>query len=226
MINSNINQTQRKRIKQNKLIYVLNYEDQTASIVNNDEASGNLFIEKSVEHEGKEFIIKSINERSFENNKSIQSIEFSNESEITIIKEEAFLNCNIESLHIPRSINKLSDGWCRGTSKLTNIKIDPNNETYINLDNKMIIGKTSESNKEYEELIFVRRDIENLIIPTFIKRICKYSISETSIRTVFISSNIIEIDEGSFYNSQQLCEIEISNKDTGKNGRQVKNVST
>ena len=35
----------------------------------------------------------------------------------------------------------------------------------------MIIGKTVESSNEYEELIFVRRDINNLTIPTFINPI-------------------------------------------------------
>ena len=199
---------ERKIITKDKLSYELNYEDKTANVVNNEQASGQIFIPRSIEYGQDKFVVKIIKQKSFENSNTIKSIKFMLNSEVNVIEKEAFLNSTIEFLQIPKSIFKLEEGWCRGTSKLKNIQIDSNNEIYINVDNKMIVGKSDKEKLEYDELVFVRRDIKTLLIPSFINKLCKYCLSETLIENIYIPSNIIEIGEGAFYNNNKLKKVE------------------
>ena len=49
----------------------------------------------------------------------------------------AFLNSSIKSIVIPSSLTELKDGWCRGTSKLTNVTIAPDNLRFVYLPEKI-----------------------------------------------------------------------------------------
>lgn len=76
----------------------------------------------------------------------------------------------------------------------------------------MVFGKINSKSDEYDNLLFVRRDIQNLIIPSFIKRIGRYAFPESNIEQIFIPQHVTEICEGSFLKCTQLKHIEISNQ--------------
>lgn len=82
----------------------------------------------------------------------------------------------------------------------------PKNEHFIYCDDKMIVGK---NNNEYNVLIFVRRDVKEINIPSFIRKIASYAFSETQIETVSIPPNITHICEGAFFNCKNIKQIEI-----------------
>lgn len=77
-------------IKQNKLIYTINEEDKTASVVNNDDARGDVYIPKSINYNNQNYNVIRIKEGSFRNNKSIYSLNFPNDSFVQKIEKDSF----------------------------------------------------------------------------------------------------------------------------------------
>ena len=199
-------------VKFNKLIYSINEEDKTASVVNNDNANGDVFIPKLINFNNQEYNIISIKEGAFRNLKSIYSLSFPFDSKVEKIEKDVFTFSSIESLFIPKSVKELQEGFCRGTSKLKLITVMPSNNQLMNIDNKMIVGKSNLMSEEYDNLLFVRRDVKSLIIPSFIKRIGRYAFSESCVENIFVPSQVREICEGSFFNCKKLEHVEISNK--------------
>lgn len=74
---------------------------------------------------------------------NLKDIQLSNNSELKIIKNNAFSYSSIESIIIPPSLIEFKEKWCFRTSKLTNILVNPNNPYYMNLSfqNQMKIVK-------------------------------------------------------------------------------------
>lgn len=205
-----INKSETEIIKQNSLIFKLNEEVKKASVIGNDQAIGDIFIPQTINYKSQDYIVTSISAKAFENSKTIISVSFPSDSKVDTIEKDAFLSSTIEKLLIPSSITDLQEGFCRETPKLTKIAIMPNNKQFIYIDNKMIVGKSDINKEEYDNLLFVRRDAESIIIPTFIKKIGRYSFSEGKIVNLSIPPQVIEICEGAFYNCHDLQHVEIS----------------
>lgn len=190
------------------IIYDLNVQCKTACIVDNKNASGDIFIPKFIQHKSQNFSVVSIKNRSFEK-AAIKSIEFANDSDVYLIEKDSFINSTIEKIVIPASISDLEEGWCRGTPKLINISIMPNNQRFCYFDETMIIGKKDLIDIEYNTIHFVRRNIEDIIIPSFIQRIASYSFSECLLKNINIPANVTTISEGAFYGCTLLQNVEI-----------------
>ena len=199
----------KRLIKQNKIIYELNENEMTADVIGNDKATGDIIIPRKINWGTQDYIITKVQEGSFKNSNGIHSLVFSNDSFVNTIEKNSFVDSKIKSISIPASISELKEGWCRGTKELNNILVSPGNKYFINIDNKMLLGKLNDKSEIYECIMFVRRDIDNIMIPSFIKKICSYSFADTQIKKVFIPSNVEKICEGAFYNCQQLKIVEI-----------------
>ncbi len=207
---SNMNNTTPKEvITINNIIFELNFDQNTAKIIGNNNAKGDIFIPQKVTHNNINLDVISINERSFKNTKLIKSIKFPTDSKVETFEKDSFVDSSIESIEIPGSVKNLAEGWCRGTSKLTNLKLMPNNKRFIYLDNKMLIGKNEIESDTYENCLFVRRDIKVVTIPSFIKQIDAYAFSESLCESIYITTNITIIKEGAFYKCIHLCNVEI-----------------
>ena len=70
------------QILSNDLFYELNMDDFTAKVVRSQNTSNHLIIPYSVCHQNHEFIVTIIGNKSFYNNKVIESIEFPPNSKI------------------------------------------------------------------------------------------------------------------------------------------------
>lgn len=107
---------------------------------------------------------------------------------------------------IPASVCELEEGWCKWTERLTKVTIDPKNQYYMNCkeDERLVIGKSDPKSDIYNVLLFAPRDIINVTIPSYIKRIATAAFSHSSIEKVFIPSQITEIHEKAFYNCHKL----------------------
>lgn len=168
------------------LFFELNEKDQTASIIKPLNptgtlyASGSITIPRSITHNFKDYIIVSINSNAFKNDKNITSIEFSEDSELLTIDQDSFLKSSIEVISFPLSLRELKEGWCSYTKKLKNVKISPQNKNFLASENDdFIFGKINHSKSaEFDILLFARRDIEHVIIPSFIKCIGAHAFSE------------------------------------------------
>ena len=86
----------------------------------------------------------------------------------------------------------------------------PNNNNFANLDEKLIVGKTNTKSDIYDDLVFCCRDIKNVIIPSFIKRILPYGFKKClMIESIIIPRNLTIICEYAFYNCLRLQTVEI-----------------
>lgn len=187
----------------------MNCNDKSASVVGNDSADGDVFIPRSINYDNHEYIIKSIESNAFKGSKNIISIHFPNDSEIQSIDKDAFVESSIQSIAIPESVSDLKEGWCHGTPKLIKVLLAPTNKNFSYIDNKMIIGKNDPKSDNYDILMFVRRDIQRITIPSFIKQIGACPFSQSLINEVFIPSQVMKIDKDAFAFCNELKKVEI-----------------
>lgn len=198
-----------KLINQNGLKFILDHEKKEACVVGNDNTATEICIPISIRYESEDFIVKRINKGSFQNSSTVRSVLFTADSKVDAIEKDAFADSAIEQLIIPPSVIDLQSGWCRHTPKLVKITIMPGNERYIYLDETIILGKLEKSGNNYTDLVFARRDVTNLQIPSFISQISSYAFSESTVEKIYIPPNIVNIFEGAFYDCQQLQNVEI-----------------
>lgn len=208
----------------NSLNIKIDEKNLTAEIVSSPHVKGSILIPRSIIKNGREYLITHIGKCSFKDNSTIEKISFPPDTEICTIENEAFNCSSIQSLIIPSSLSELEEEWCRGASKLINISVSPGNKRYKYVDNKFLILDDNNS------ILFVRRDINSIIIPTNIKHIGPFSFSEckaiqtiifppqletiskssfkeSSLETITIPSNVTQIQESAFYHCSNLRSI-------------------
>lgn len=161
-----------------------------------------------------------------------------NENLLTI-GNEAFSFTSLKNILIPSNVNEIKEGWCRGISELTSIDISHKNSNFKSIENGVMIGKSDTKSNIFDTLYFVPRDIEQVSIPSYIKHINSYSFSEcynlqsiafddfdnsdlisigrgafmsSSIQSISLPSNTIQLDDGWCRNTTELTDIFISEK--------------
>lgn len=194
------------KVVRNHIIYALNKETKTASIFGNQYANGDIFIPQSICHEAQEYIVTCILGSSFEKS-SIKSVQFPINSKVETINGYAFLNSTIEKIIIPPSISQLKDGWSYGTPNLNIIDYSSNNPHFKYIDNKILLGKSDEKSDDFDVLIFVRRDIKEITIPSSVKQIAPYAFNQSKIESIYIPSQITHLFEGVFCECQKLKKV-------------------
>lgn len=186
---------------QNGLLFILNDEDHTAQIILAQEFYHDFYIPRSIFYDSKEYIIKSIKDYVFKNAKTIK---YDENSEITAVGKEFANSSQVESISFPQSIIKFEKGWCKGISKLSHISISQKNKNFLYLNESLIIGKSNPDDNVYDTIIFARRNIEKVNIPSFIKHINSYAFSNCYFfHSIYFSENseLLSIGNGSFLRS-------------------------
>lgn len=136
------------------LIYELNEEDLTATIVGSDHFLTFIEISRSVNYQSNEYIITSIGKLSFAYHNEILDINFSEDSELQTIEDEAFSHSLIHSIQIPSSCTKIGKKAFLNCEKL--IKV------YISQDSKLTI---------IDNEAFFFSAIDYFFVPPFVTRI-------------------------------------------------------
>ena len=188
------------------IIYALDNETKSAQVIGNEDANGNIFIQQFIEHKSRKFVVAKISQGSFKNSSMICSIILPVNSQIKTFEKDVFSNSTIESLIISSSVSQLDEGWCSNTPNLNRIVILPNNKNFMCVDSKMIIEKKAQHN-DYDILVFVRRDIRKVSIPSFIKQIGSYAFENTSIKEIIIPNNVTTICKSAFNHCRQLQNV-------------------
>lgn len=147
--------------------------------------------------------VKEIKEGSLMCIDKLRIISFSENSELTSICENAFIESPVETIFFPPKVDFLENNWCNYTFQLANILVSPENKrfTYLDIDHKIVIGKSDLNSETYDVLIFVSREIVKVFVPAFIKKINSCSMSDcTFMRKIEFEENsqLQVIDEGSF----------------------------
>lgn len=84
----------------------------------------------------------------------------------------------IIKLVLPSTLKKIEDIFV-SIEKLVDIELAPDNPYFSYVENKFLLQKNDTTNK-FDILIFCRRDVERITIPSYIKCIRDYSISDCS----------------------------------------------
>lgn len=193
----------------------------------------NVFAQSSIEKVSIPSKVHSIFEYAFYQCKSLKTVDFSDDSELHSIGKDAFSLSSIEKITIPSKVNELSESWCGWTSNLNNISIMKGNENFCFVDNSFILGKSDIKVNFFDFLIFSVRDIKNVTIPPYIRRIGMYAFcscekvdfvdfgidskldliekcafSKSSIIRISIPSSVRQIDEMAFSGCWCLESIE------------------
>lgn len=164
--------------------------------------------------------VTKIGEACFSRCTHLESVEFPINSKLKQLYKNTFFSTKIERLFIPSSIEGLKDGWCDNTPKLNKIIVSPSNKKFSFIDNKYLIGKSDILNNGfYDTFYMVRRDIEKVIVPSFITKIAAYAMSDcASLKTVDFSfdGNLKTIGKFAFFSSSiELTSLPPSLKELG-----------
>ena len=124
--------------------------------------------------------VTKICEHAFANCSDLRKVEIPTNSNLQTIEKCAFSNSNIEEIYFPKSLNELKKGWCYGIQNLTKITISPSNGQFIFKDDKYLLGKVDRANDEFDILLFARRDIEEISIPSNVTKICENAFLDCS----------------------------------------------
>ncbi|KAK8843171.1 hypothetical protein M9Y10_025368 [Tritrichomonas musculus] len=176
----------------NDFIFKIDRENQTASFFYlNDYLITDLVIPRTVRYESTDYLITSLTGIGFGNYEyyELTTLKFAKDSSVETIYQHIFSNfSSLKEIYFPESLKELKEGWCDNVDKLQNIIIPPSNGRFIFKDEKYLLGKTDPNSDEFDNLLFVRRDIEEFSIPPNIKVISSYA----------------------FYDCEKLTKIEIS----------------
>ena len=184
--------SQKIEVSQNQLIYLLDEQENTAGVIGCDESLTNVLIPKSIIYQDQEFIVKSINEKSFQFSK-VTSVSFPPDSRLQSIGQRAFYFSPIQKLMIPPNLSELEEGWCENASKLTTVTIMEGNKHFKKIEEKLIFTKSDEKSDIFDILIFAERDVTSISIPLNAIQIASYAFSESKIEKVFIPPHITKI---------------------------------
>lgn len=102
----------------------------------------------------------------------------------------------------------MKEGWYKNGNCLIEVTIKPNNKRYKNID-MMVVVKSDINNDVFDDLEFVSRRAFEVSIPQKIKRIKPFALQGTSIQSIEIPRQVIEICEGAFHNCESLNEVKI-----------------
>lgn len=128
----------------------------------------------------------------------LEKVEFSKQSKIQFIGKRIFNNSAIQKISIP---SNLINSKLLVFSKLTDLSIIQNDESCILYKNKVLLGKSDSKSEVYNVLLFAARDIEELEIPFYIKKISPYAFDNCfQLKKIEFEQNseLIEIGEGAF----------------------------
>ena len=125
-----------------------------------------------------------------------------------IIESGSFSSSSLEKLSLPKSIEKLEDGWNGYLSLKFGITIPQRNPYFQYYNNQLLVVQSTEENKNvFDSIIFVNRCIQKVEIPSFIRKICSFAFSRCkNLISINFSddSNLCEIGNYAFYQSSIL----------------------
>lgn len=96
-------------IQDDKLIYEVDNEEQTASIQSNKNSNSDILIPESIKINSQDYIITNILEGSFSYLMNTISIHFSNNSKLKFIHQYSFAYSSFESIIIPQTVLEIGD---------------------------------------------------------------------------------------------------------------------
>lgn len=149
-----------------------------------------------------------INKGAFSFSKNLTNIIFSQDSELVTLGPENFSETSVNHLTIPPKVTNFNITLLENIQKIT---IMPNNEYMKNyeLDENLVVRRSSKDSTEFDEIIFLNRNAQEVTIPLNIKKIAPFAFGNCIINSISIPPHLKEICECAFYKCINLQNIEI-----------------
>ncbi|OHT00450.1 hypothetical protein TRFO_32855 [Tritrichomonas foetus] len=182
---------------QNGVTYRLNLSMNTAIVVQSPDAEGDITIPRSVYILTNEFIVKEIGQCSFENNRNLYSLFFDSDSEVEIIRENAFRNSSIKNIMFSPKLKKLERAWCAGSYSLSSVIVSQLNKYFVSERGAVL-------SKSREKLYFVSRNQPSYTVSNTVRKICSFAFNGSNIGNISFKNNSIleNIKESAF----EMCK--------------------
>ncbi|WP_299710380.1 leucine-rich repeat protein [uncultured Tenacibaculum sp.] len=179
------------------------------AITKSNTNTGDITIPEQVRHNGRNYNVTGIGNRSFEGNQLTSVIIPNN---VTFIGKSAFENNKLTNVTIPSGVIKIWDKSFKN-NKLTNVSI-PNSVTLIGdsafEDNELTNVTIGNGITIINKSTFENNKLSNLIIPNNIKIIEDNAFKNNELVTVVIGNDVRSIEDGAFYENQ-ITSVTIGN---------------
>lgn len=111
---------------------------------------------------------------------NLQDVEIIENSELNTIGTQAFICTPLKNFFIPEKVENLYEGCLHGTPELVNVSLSSKNKNFKFIDDKFIVKKSNPKSDNFDVLIFARRDLIDVTIPSFITEIASFAFSGCS----------------------------------------------
>ena len=147
--------------------------------------------------------LKKICESSFERCYRLETVDFEQNSELQVIEKRAFSKAHPKKFTIPNDDVILEEGWCEKTA-LKEVKFQPNNKNFTFYNQNLVLRKSDPKSDIFDVLVFALSDVQNVIIPSFIKVIGSHAFNScTKLHDIVFESDsqCHTIEKGAFSHS-------------------------
>ncbi|KAK8898133.1 hypothetical protein M9Y10_000403 [Tritrichomonas musculus] len=136
---------------------------------NEDEFDNFLFAKRNIREVSIPPNIKVISPYAFDMCRYLRAIEIPTNSNLQTNGSYAFTLAEVSEIYFPASLKELEKEWCCAMSRLRRINVSQLNKKFVFKDSIYLLGKTDENEDDYDILLFARRDIREISIPSNIK---------------------------------------------------------
>lgn len=122
-----------------------------------------------------------------------------------------FLKTSINKILIPSKVEKLGKQLFEEIPTLMKVSVMPNNKNFSLLNEQFLVGKSDKCSEIYDTIYYARHDLEEVIIPSFIKKICQGVFSNFKLLTTIEFSSQSELNsiDSYLFASSSIVEITI-----------------
>ncbi|KAK8852946.1 hypothetical protein M9Y10_017942 [Tritrichomonas musculus] len=194
------------------LTFKIDKINKTASLIEIDRKLDDVIIPRTINHELNEFLVTSICILKYHDDdfgSQNKTIKFEEDSAVRTIYRSPFLCSRVEEIYFPESLIELKEGWCDGAKFLKKIIISPSNGQFVFKDDKYLLGKSDSKSDVFDILLFARRDIEDISIPSNVKIIKPFSFQFSVLKEILIPSSVTKICENAFSFCRSLKKVSI-----------------
>lgn len=155
------------------------YIDNTFLVEKSDENNSIYDILHYVRYDATEIVIppqiKIIKPSSLHLHLNLRSIIFPSNSEVTKIEKFTFDLSKIEKLILSQKIEDIDSSNFLSLPNLIHFEVPKENNFFSYIDNQLLVRKSSENSQYYDVIKYANRNIEEVVIPSYIKKIDDYS---------------------------------------------------
>lgn len=134
-------------------------------------------------------------------NSKITSLKFTDDSQIETIGTRSHFD-SLKKIYIPQKLQNFGDFLFENIKE---IEVSPSNTRYKYLDNKYLLKKSDINKEDFDELVWVNRDVIDIIVPKSVKKIYPFIIKDFDYLSFEEGSQIEIIDSDTIDPNHGLC---------------------